>query len=142
DRAEVIARGGYEFEARERRAELIASGPMMETLKGRLSFMYSAADGYFINQGFTLPGQGGVNPDKRAPRSRTYFVRGTLLWNPTSQFDARLKLNYAYDKTRDSETAQLVDCPNPGGSSFAPAGFAFIANDNCKLDRYIRDLYL
>ncbi|CAN7579098.1 TonB-dependent receptor [Phenylobacterium sp. LjRoot219] len=137
---EVIARAGYEIEAREKRGELIVSGPLTDTLKGRLSGMYSDADGYFINIATPIPGLGGVAPRQRESQPQNYMVRGTLLWNPTSQFDARLKVNYAHDEAIDAESGQLTSCPN--GTDFNPAGFPFNGGDNCKLDRYLRVVYM
>jgi iron complex outermembrane receptor protein len=89
DKFEVIGRAAYEFESVNPRGELIVSGPVTDTLKLRLAGMYSTADGYFENVGTPLPGTGVVAPNKHAPDSRDYQVRGTALWNPVSQFTAR-----------------------------------------------------
>jgi iron complex outermembrane receptor protein len=139
---EIIARLGYDLEARQVRTEFIASGPLTDTVKGRLAMMYSNGQGYFNNGGSAVPGSGGVNPDLHSSGNSTFFLRGTLLWNPTNKFDARLKVNYINDYVRDAETGELDDCVNPGGANFAPAGIPFIANDDCKLNRDYRNVYM
>jgi iron complex outermembrane receptor protein len=143
DKFELIARGSYEFESVTPREELIISGPLTDTLKARLSGMYSTSDGYFRNEAVAIPGTGAVNPTyAHSPDSQDYIIRGTVLWNPTDQFDARLKFNDIYDRAIDQETAQLTDCPE--GPGFAPSGpgRAFIGGDNCRLDRNLRLVFL
>lgn len=137
---EVIARAGYEFEAREGRGELIVSGPLTDTLKGRFAAMYSAGDGFFKNVAVATPGTGGVTPHSRETRPRSYVIRGTLLWDPTDQFNARLKVNHTYDMAIDAEAGQLSSCPN--GLNFAPGGIPFLGGDDCKFDRNLRVLYM
>jgi iron complex outermembrane receptor protein len=60
-------------------------------------------------------------------------VRGTLLFRPSSDITARLKINYVRDRVNAGQLNQLVSCPD-GTVNFL--GIPFIApNDNCKLDR-------
>jgi iron complex outermembrane receptor protein len=140
---EIIARASYEIESRERRGEFIISGPITDTVKGRLSALVSRSDGYFYNGGVAAPGSGGLTPNSRSPAGRAFYLRATLLWNPTPQFDARFKFNYAREKTLDAEIGQLVNCPNPGGANFAPPGLPmFNANDDCTLNRRYRNVFL
>ena len=47
--AEAIARVSYEFEAREPRVELIASGPVSDTLGLRLAGLVVGCEGFFRN---------------------------------------------------------------------------------------------
>jgi iron complex outermembrane receptor protein len=141
DRFEVVARAGYEFEAREAHGELIVSGPLSDTLKARLAGMYSKSDGYFRNLAVATPGAGGLTPkDRREPGSEGYVLRGTVLWNPSSDFSARLKVNLVRDRVIDSATYQLASCPDGPGS--APAGIPFIGGDDCKLDRNLRVVFM
>src|SRR5882757_8184876 len=140
DQVEVIGRAGYEFESVNRRGELIVSGPVTDTLKLRLAAMYSKADGYFDNIGTPLAGTGVVAPPKHAPDSKDYVVRGTALWNPVSQFTARLKANFVYDHTLNSDTFQCTNAPTgtvaPGLPPFQGGG------EDCRLDRNMRVLSL
>lgn len=141
DTFELSTRAGYEYEARQGRGEVIVSGPLSETLKGRFAGMYTAGDGYFKNEAVAVPLTGAVDPAyDRESRPRSYLMRGTLLWNPVSQFSARLKVNAVNDKFVDAELAQLSSCPQ--GAGFAPVGVPFIGGDNCRLDREIRVVYM
>jgi iron complex outermembrane receptor protein len=136
---EIIARAGYEFEAREGRGELIVSGPISDTLKGRLAGMYAAGQGYFTNHAISA-GFGAANAKySREPRPRDYQVRGTLLWNPSHRFNARLKANLVRDTGVDAETAQLANCPDGPGEVYA---IPFTRGDDCKLDRELNVVYL
>ena len=140
DKLEVIARGGYEVESVDRRGELIVSGPVTDTLKLRFAGMYSKADGYFDNVGTPLAGTGVVAPPSHAPDSKDYMVRGTALWNPSSQFTARLKTNFVYDRALNSDTWQCTNAPTgtlaPGLPPFQGGG------EDCRLDRDMRVLSL
>jgi iron complex outermembrane receptor protein len=140
DKFEVIGRAGYELESVNRRGELIVSGPLTDTLKLRLAAMYSKADGYFDNVGTPLPGTGVVAPNKHAPDSKDYVVRGTALWSPTSQFTARLKANFVYDRALNPDTFQCTNAPTgtlaPGLPPFQGGG------EDCRLDRNLRVLSL
>jgi iron complex outermembrane receptor protein len=131
---EVIGRAGFEIESVNPRAELILSGPVTDTLKLRLATMYSWQRGYFDNVAVALPGTGGAAPRyDHAARARSYMVRGTALWNPTEQFDARLKVNVVEDHRNQPDEAQLVGCPDGLG---APAGVPFIGGaEDCTLNR-------
>lgn len=139
DEFELIARAGYEFEGDEGRGELIVSGPLGDTMKARLAGMYSAGKGYFVNNAVAA-GFGAKDPVyRREPRPRNYILRGTLLWEPSDRFDARLKVNMVRDKAIDAETAQLANCPDGPGQSF---GIPFIGGDDCKLDKDLHVVYL
>jgi len=136
DKTEIIARAGYEFEARGPRAELILSGPVTDTLKLRLAGNYSTSKGYFRNVGVPITATGAENPQHgRNPNTEDYMVRGTALWNPSSQFDARLKVNLTHSRM-EGDTYQYVNCPDGAGA--APAGVPFLGGDDCKLDRKVR----
>lgn len=142
DQFEVIARTAYEFESLTNREEAIISGPVTDTLKLRLASMYSSGQGYFYNTGVAVPGTGAVTPtDSRGPGSTEYNIRGTALWSPWSQFDARLKLNLVHDRSINQEADQLTSCPE--GSTFSPVGISFIGStDNCQLSRNNRVVWM
>ena len=137
DQFEVIARGGYEFEARERRGELIVSGPLSSTLKARVAGFYSDSDGFFKNivKGpLPTPASGYVGSD-RLPAQTDWMIRGTLLWAPTDTFNARLKVNTVHDREEDAGALQLASCPTGTGPVF---GFQFQnPTEDCHLDRKI-----
>ncbi len=142
DRFEVAATTSYEFEAKTNREEAIISGPVTDTLKLRLASMYSTSDGYFYNRGTAVPGLGGETPtDPRGPGSTDYIIRGTALWNPVNQFDARLKLTLAHDRIIDQENNTYTDCPQ--GSSFAPLLIPFLGtNAPCGISRNLYAIWL
>jgi iron complex outermembrane receptor protein len=133
---EVISNTGYEFEANEKKQELIVSGPVTDTLGLRLAASYSGMDGYFTNDGTATPGFGQLTPSNRdfAP-SRSLLVRGTALWKPSEVFSARLKANYTRDRVQGDGGAlmQFTSCPE-GTASLS--GIPFLGNgENCRLDR-------
>lgn len=154
DKLELIGRVGYEFEAREMRGELIASGPLTETLGLRVAGLYSKADGYFINDAVPITATGALAPTHdRNPQPRNFVIRGTLLFKPSDNFSARLKVNHSFDKSENAELKQLANCVEPG-QAFGFGGFGpalglspvdpipFIGNDNCKYDRHAPQVYL
>lgn len=161
DKLEVIASAGYEFEGREGRGELIVSGPLSDTVKARVSAMYSKGAGYFINNAVPQAGTGAVAPTHdRNPQPKNFVIRGTLLADLAPNFTARLKFTHAYDHSENAELKQLSNCPEgaagvtfgsgiPG--TFIPAApnfltpvdpINFIGSDNCKYDRYAAQVYL
>jgi iron complex outermembrane receptor protein len=102
DDFEVVMRAGYEFVARGKVGELILSGPVSDTLRVRLATQYSQTDGYWKN-GFvagndTVFGTGDFGAQapehSRFPHEKNFFIRGTVLWEPSDRFNARLKVNY------------------------------------------------
>jgi iron complex outermembrane receptor protein len=133
DRFEVIARAGYEFEAHEKQGQLIVSGPVTDTIKVRLAGQWDAQDGFYDNIA-TSGVVGGRAPDHdRLSPDKGYMLRGTVLWNPTSQFDARLKLNQVRDRVTEAGAFQLALCPDGTGPVF---GFQFLnPAEDCKVDR-------
>jgi len=134
DQFEVIARSSYEFESITPREELIVSGPVTDTLKLRLAGLYSSSEGYFYETGVAVPGTGALDPSvNRAPHSDEYMLRGTALWDPTDQFEARLKVNFMDNRSIYDVTYELTACPE--GPGFAPFGIPFIAGSDCRLGR-------
>jgi iron complex outermembrane receptor protein len=140
DELEVIARASYGFEAREKRGELIYSGPLSDTVGIRLAGMYSDDDGYFFNKATALPGTGAKNPSSdRYNATNEYILRGTLVWRPDPDVNVRLKINNTRKKIFGGG-APMGSCPDGNG---APAGIPFInPNDDCRIDRtaYIVDV--
>lgn len=123
---------GYEFDADEVRTEAFLSGPISETLGWRVAGYYSKMKGYVRN---VAPETGtGVRApfDRRVPNGDEYALRGTLKFEPTDRFDARLKVSYnESDGSGSTDMLQFVNCPlgRPQGT---PASVAAI--ENCKAD--------
>ena len=137
DRFELTARGGYEFEAGEKIAELVVSGPVSSDLKLRLAGRFSDSDGFFRNNGVPIPNRGNVAPRYRkfAPE-QNWVLRGTALWEPADGYDLRLKVNYVDRRLNgNGGDGQLVYCPD-GRGGVPPLNVAFIGDSDCKLDRY------
>src|SRR5439155_22574764 len=112
DQVEFIGRAGYELEAHTTRGEAIFSTPLSSTLGVRIAGMAQWTDGYYFNKAVALPGTGAVTPkDSREGPGLTYQIRGTLLWKPTTQFDARLKMNLVHDRYQNGENFQMASCP-------------------------------
>jgi iron complex outermembrane receptor protein len=134
---EIVARAGYEFGAEEKRVELILSGPVTDDLGLRLAAAYDDQEGFYRNRAVATPGLGGVTPRRtKFPQSENYVVRGTALWQPSTQFDARLKATLTHDRTEGGPALQLLSCPDGTG---AVPGFdiPFVVGDECKRNRTI-----
>jgi iron complex outermembrane receptor protein len=135
DRTEVIVSGGYETEARTWQGDVVVSGPVADTLKLRLAARYSDSDGYFKNPATALAGTGGLTPNTdRLPGSRSWIVRGTAIWNPTSEFEARLKANYVNDRLVWGGSQQYYSCPD--GTAPPTGRLPYLGGgEDCKFDR-------
>lgn len=140
DELEVIVRGSYGFEAQEKRGEMIVSAPIGDNFGIRFAAMMSDDNGYFFNKATALPGTGARDPSSdRYNAQNEYIVRGTVVWEPTDDFSARLKINNTQKEVIGGGSA-FGSCPDGNG---APTGIPFInPNDNCKVDRtvYIVDV--
>lgn len=135
DEVEVIARTGYEFVAQEWRNELIFSAPLSETVGIRLAGLYDDYGGFFKNT--ATPGTpigtalGGIALPPRFGETKSTMFRGTLVWEPSSDFSARLKVNLTRDSQLGSQPGQLIDCPEGAVSIF------FSLNEDCRADRNV-----
>ncbi len=99
DKFEGYITPGYEFESEQQFVEAAVSGPISDTFKARLAFRGSQMNGWlknvaepvrdFVNPAVTDPGatMGDTGPDEEI-----YAGRLTLLWEPTEDFDANLKV--------------------------------------------------
>ena len=139
DRFEVIARAGHEFLANEHRGEVIVSGPVTDTLGLRLAAMYDNSDGFFTNAAIPAPGTGALAPRHSTnPPDRNYIVRGTAVWKPSSQFDARLKINQVHEFSDEGGAEQMISCPD-GVGAVPGFGIPFLGGgEDCKKDRTLR----
>lgn len=84
--------GGYEFNARQVRLEGYVSGPVTDTLGFRLAGVYSNMQGDIKDR---TPADSPYAPSNgRNPSYRDWALRGTLKWEPSDSFDAKLKVSY------------------------------------------------
>ncbi len=120
---------GYEFNAQEWRGEGFVSGPLTDTLGARLAVYGSDMRGWVKS---VVPADSISPPFHRfGPRSREFDMRGTLKFDPSDAFSARLKVSYGTVKgAAASGNAQVVNCPT-GRSQLAG-----VVSD-CKADRRI-----
>lgn len=129
DEFEALTRLSYEFESETVGAQAIVSGPLTDTLRGRLAVRGSnMADGYFENRAvgeaitfldlatgdlisrFQQPNNGGT------PGSSEVAVRGTLIWEPSDRFTAKLKANWSKrDDATNAWNYVPVACGNGTG---------------------------
>ncbi len=140
DFPEGYARVGYEFEAAERYLEAAVSGPVSGALKGRLAVRASSMDGWIenvaqpisdpIRPNITVPGAtfGDIGPD-----GRNLAARVTLLWEPSEDFSANLKL------THDTQTMNAmnayVELFCSGGQTVPSIAGIVMPQSDCNKDR-------
>lgn len=129
DELEGMVRGEYEFEARQVLTEGFISGPLSDSLRGRIAVKYANQDGEFRNGD-------PASKVRRGLDDKEIGVRGTLIFEPSSDFS--MKLKGTYNRISNSGpflTMQRVYCPNG-----APAGLTVTpAETDCKLDnRFFR----
>jgi iron complex outermembrane receptor protein len=134
---EAYLTGGYEFEADERFAEGAVSGPITDTLKARVAIRVSGMNGWirnvaepitdFINPTITDPGATGGD---FGPRERRYAGRVTLLWTPTDDFDATLKVNENAQWTNAGNATSEPFCTN-GTNQALLLGFLPLPGTDC-----------
>ena len=109
NKLEVGGRVGYEFEAREVRAEGYVSTPLSGSLGLRIAGQYSDMKGYLIDQ---TPTNSIYFNDSRHPKADNFGVRGTLKYDPGTNFDARLKVAYGEaNQNGPAATTEFISCP-------------------------------
>jgi iron complex outermembrane receptor protein len=107
--------GGYEFNARQVRVEGYVSGPVTDTLGFRIAGVYSDMKGDLKDR--TPADSLYAPPNGRNPTYKDWTVRGTLKWEPSDAFNAKLKVSYG----------QLRGDGPASGTAFTscPQGFRF-----------------
>ncbi|WP_084399069.1 TonB-dependent receptor domain-containing protein [Henriciella aquimarina] len=123
DELYTMLRAGYEFEADEILTEAVISGPITDSLSGRVALYRSEQEGYFDNPLASTNVQppadlvalyGPLDPPRysRGPNTTDLGIRGTLLYEPTDRFSLRLKGTY-FDQEGSASNAntQLYFCP-------------------------------
>lgn len=109
----------YEPEHGEQDVRLVLSGPISDTVGGRLAILQSSIDGHMENT--TL------NRDESGDKNRV--IRATLQWQPSDLWDITLKLE---DGSFDSE-GRNIEVVKPVGGSYANA-LAFFTQGAYRLD--------
>ena len=141
DNAEILGSLAYATEARAWQADAILSGPVAKAFKMRLSARYTAGEGYFRNTAVAIPGSGARQPDARFGRTHGLILRLTTLFEPASNFSARIKLNATHDRRLGGLGAQLVDCPEGTFNYLPTIGLnlpsQYSANETCRGDRNV-----
>lgn len=142
DEFEMEFTGMYETEAEEITVRGIISGPLGETLGGRISFGWSEADDNVIdvyNSDMFETGPTG-DPIQTAfgtgnSALETLYMMGTLLWEPTDNFTAKLKYAHLEDDQDGTvyDGIQKVWC----GTGTVQAFYPVAGIDNCKADNKV-----
>lgn len=139
DKFEAAATVGYETEGREIYTEGFVSGPITDTLGGRIAVRLSDSEGPWNNKALSLP-------DKRFGATNDKSARVTLDWKPTDQFEATLKLQAGLLKDEGMQPyTQLFQCRGPGvANPFVVTGIPgnvgiepFPTQDDCKLNKNV-----
>jgi iron complex outermembrane recepter protein len=143
DHFEAMISPGYEIEADEKIVKGFISGPITETLGARLAISYTDKKGDIdidtqdatiadsVLAGLFPPGLQGLpigwSVNGRYPKEENTFVRGSLLWQPTDNFEARTKFTYNNNKIFGSllRGAERVLCP-------LGAPQILVGSDDCK----------
>jgi iron complex outermembrane receptor protein len=130
DQLEASARLGYVFDPDQTFGQVVVSGPLSDTVGGRLVLYASHMKGPYDN---LAEGQPGVPPsDNRAPNETDYFGRLTLTYAPTESFDLKAKGSY-YERDSDGGMQAYVQRFYCATGSAIGAG-TIPGLDDCKLD--------
>lgn len=109
----------------ERRTRGYISGPLHDTLGGRLAFTYKKRDGFIKNIDGRPESQNPGKPAESLNGTETLAVRGFLEWQPTDRLQADLIVNYQRD-TPPGTAFKSGSIPPTGGTtdpnSFAELG--------------------
>ena len=137
DELEVKGKVGYGFEAHEKYAEAVLSGPISDTFGARLALRWNDSRGSLINSGgpATDPSTGLA----RAPQSKyrdpseTLSGRLTLQYEPTDQI--RISLKGGYTSYKDDGAGNLYE-RKCGGGRTTPLPTSGVVNPfaDCKVD--------
>lgn len=153
---DASAKLSYEPYANNRFAELAVSGPLTDSLRGRLFLHVAETDGDKDNlsalalpANSILPGAVVPNPNRHAWSSTETFVRGTLVFQPNDRLKARLTSSYNqldgagtgvfreryYCPRGAAQTTTLAALLGAGPNTAAVA--SALAVDDCKLNKTV-----
>ena len=112
DELEMSVRTGYEFEAEEIYAEAVISGPISDTVRGRLVVFGSSMDGWADNTAVDIPGVVNASHRSKLPELDEEFVRGTLVFEPSDRLSMKTKVSlYRSDGSPYYSTIPNAFCP-------------------------------
>lgn len=143
---EGYVRAGYEFEADEVITEGVISGPITDSLSGRIALRYNEMDGWLRNTAGQLdssPFAGPSNlpsaPDTDRPGSENFIGRVSLALRPEdSDFSAELKISAMKQKDDGPSAGQeVIHCGAFSTPVVVYAGIPAVAVDpfgDCELD--------
>jgi len=77
------------------------TGPITDTLSARVAARVSGMDGYIYNSFL----------DNHGPHMRDFVTRGSLRWEPSSQFRSDLRFEYARNRDQGTFDAEATGCP-------------------------------
>lgn len=140
DQLEGFVRGGYEFVADERYLEGAISGPISDTLKARLAVRGTEMRGWLKNvstgvasnpllNGLPTPG---ADP-RHNPDSRELLGRLTVVFEPSPDFDATLKVSAGKYKDNDGASSRGQAICSPANPHPTVSGLPDLT-ENCKFD--------
>ncbi len=158
DEFELEVGGGYEVNAEEYLVHAIVSSPITDTLGVRVGVQYSDMEGWQDNNAVG-DGISSITPNiPKIPNKDDLILRGTVKWEPTENFTAKLKANHNTVKVDGSGGAgQLSACPDgvntnvPDDYFLKDAVAAFYgtqspqflaANEDCKIDNNINAVWM
>ncbi len=138
DTFEGYVNAGYEFEADERYLQGAVSGPLTDTLNARLAVRASMMDGWIENvagpvqdpRGVWVPG---ATFGETGPDGDNYAARLSLLWSPSEDFDANLKLTW--DQQTMNAMDAYVELFCTGGKKVPTMLGAVLPGADCKKDQ-------
>jgi outer membrane receptor protein involved in Fe transport len=119
DKLEAHVLSGYEFEAKERYVEGAVGGPLSDVLKARVAIRYSEMDGWIKNVAIAqanpfqpfAPVPGAKQGDHQ-PMGSNLSGRATVLYQPTDDFSAKLKVTMNRETTNSNAAGDEEFCTN------------------------------
>lgn len=137
---EAGAKAGYGFEAKEMYGEAYVSGPISDTLRGRLAVRLADSEGAFTNTAADtypamVPGQDDWHrPSERRGGSQSRAGRLTLDWDPTAQLTVRLKAGMT--SVDDSGPTDIIErlCAAGRTTPASANGLPPSPNADCKIN--------
>ncbi|MBR9909323.1 MAG: TonB-dependent receptor [Gammaproteobacteria bacterium] len=116
-----LVRAGYEFNAEQASVDLMLSGPLTDSLGGRLFINSSEIKGWVDNQATDIEAQanalvpGAVNARMdQGPENDFLFARASLQWEASDSLQVRTKFSHAKQEGPGFQQGsnQRIYCPN------------------------------
>jgi outer membrane receptor protein involved in Fe transport len=144
----VSGKAGYEFVGDEVQLEGVVSGPITDSLGMRIAVKYANLDGWmrntaqpmanpFYNPASGAPASAAQLPGTSNPRpgSKELLARGTLLFEPESDFKVKLKVFGA--RTDDAGPGVALQNIGPCAAGFPSVYGIPDPSGDCRPDRYV-----